>query len=147
MTHDTLTPEQWQIEARARRDAQRPKATTKRKGKTPEAKVKAAIDAYLKQIGAINIRTNAGSWQDETGHWIMGAKAGTADNIACIAGAFVAIEAKSATGTQREAQARFQQRVEARGGLYILARSVEDVRAKLAERFGEDTVRGWEAKR
>ena len=140
----TLSAEEWAVEAQKRRDAQRPKETTKRKGKTPEAKVKAEIDAYLKKIGAINIRTNAGSWQDEAGHWIMGAKAGTADNIACIAGAFVAIEAKSAKGTPSDAQQRFQARVEALGGLYILARSRDDVRAALVARFGEEMVRGWE---
>lgn len=112
---------------------------------TPEAKVSAAVDRYLKKIKAINIRTNAGAWQDDQGYFIQGAKAGTSDKTCCIAGAFVAIETKSATGTQRENQKRYQARVEAMGGLYILARSAGDVRKALVARFGEALVVSWEA--
>lgn len=136
----------WAAEMRARREAMRPKPPTKRKGKTPEAKVKNQVDAYLKKLGVINIRTNAGSWQDAGGRWIYGAKAGTSDRVVCLPnGIFCAIEDKSTTGTQREAQARFQARVEALGGLYILARSAGDVRAALVARFGEEQVAQWEA--
>lgn len=118
---------------------------TPKKTKTPEAKVSTAIDRYLKKIGAINLRTNAGSWQDEQGRTIMGVKAGTADKHVCLPGGmFAAVEAKSATGRQSEAQAKYQARVEALGGLYILARSAADVRAALVARFGEATVKGWE---
>lgn len=138
----TYTPEE------ARRDHaamyHKPPAK-KRAGKTPEAKVKNAVDAYLKKLSVINIRTNAGSWQDESGRWIYGAKAGTSDRVVCLPnGVFCAIEDKSTTGKQSDAQTRFQQRVESLGGLYILARSVADVRAALVARFGEDVVRGWE---
>ena len=118
---------------------------TKKKTKTPEAKVSTAVDRYLKKIKVINIRTNAGSWADDQGHIIMGAKAGTADKHICLPnGTFCAIETKSATGTQSEPQTRYQARVEALGGLYILARSSADVRAALVVRFGESMVEGWE---
>jgi hypothetical protein len=117
---------------------------TPKKTKTPEAKVSAAVDRYLKKIKVINIRTNAGSWADEQGNMIMGAKAGTSDKTCCIGGVFVAIETKSDKGKQSEAQARYQVRVEALGGLYILARSSADVRAALVQHFGEATVKGWE---
>jgi hypothetical protein len=60
-------------------------------------------------------------------------------------GYFAAVEAK-ATTKQSEAQQKYQARVEALGGLYILAHSAADVRAALVARFGEDVVRGWEAK-
>lgn len=144
-----MTPDDWDIEAAKRRDAQRGKQTTKRKGATPEAKVSAAIDAYLKSLTPrpIAIRANAGNWKDDSGHMIMGAKAGTSDKVCCIASLFVALEIKSASGVQTEAQRRFQARVEALGGLYILARSVADVRAALVTRFGEERVRGWETRR
>jgi hypothetical protein len=39
----------------------------------------------------------------------------------------IGIETKSATGAQREAQQDYQRALEAVGGIYILARSVEDV--------------------
>lgn len=116
----------------------------KRKGPTPEAKVSATVDRYLKKIRAINLRTNAGFWQDDKGNTIMGVKAGTADKHCCLPGGFfVAIECK-ATTNQTEAQEKYQARVEALGGLYILARSAADVRAALVVRFGESTVRQWE---
>lgn len=118
--------------------------TPPKRGPGPEAKVSAAVDRYLKKIKVINIRTNAGSWADEQGNMIMGAKAGTSDKTCCIAGVFVAIETKSATGTQSEAQQRYQARVESLGGLYILAKSSADVRAALVARFGETVVKGWE---
>lgn len=117
---------------------------TPKKTKGPEAKVSAAVDRYLKKIKVINIRTNAGAWTDEQGNVIMGAKAGTSDKTCCVAGVFVAIETKSDKGKQSEAQVAYQARVEALGGLYILARSTADVRAALVERFGEATVKGWE---
>lgn len=118
---------------------------TKKKTKTPEAKVSTAVDAYLKKLGVINIRTNAGSWADDDGRMIMGAKAGTADKHVCLpSGVFCAVETKSATGRQSEAQARYQARVESLGGLYILARSAADVRAALVARFGDAVVKGWE---
>lgn len=124
------------------------RAKPKRSGPTPEAKVSAACDRYLKKIGAITIRTNAGSWTDEQGNVIMGAKAGTSDKTVCLpGGAFVAVEVKSATGRQTDAQKRYQQRLEAIGGVYILARSAADLRAGLVEAFGESIVAGWEAKK
>lgn len=118
---------------------------TPKKTKTPESKVSTAVDRYLKKLGVINIRTNAGSWADDDGRMIMGAKAGTADKHVCLRnGIFCAIETKSATGKQSEPQAKYQARVEALGGIYILARSSADVRAALAARFGEATVKMWE---
>lgn len=122
----------------------------KRSSKTPEAKVSAAIDRYLTLIGAVNIRTNSGVWQDEQGNYILGAKAGTSDKTCCLpspdgsSAPFCAIEVKSPTGRQTDAQQRYRARVEALGGLYILARSVDDVRAVLVARFGAATVASWE---
>lgn len=118
-----------------------PKRTTR----TPEAKVKAQVDAYLKKIGAINIRTNAGSWSDDNGNTIMGAKAGTSDHTCCLpGGAFCAIEDKAEKGRQSDPQKKYQARVEAMGGIYILARSASDVRAALIALYGETVVKGWE---
>jgi hypothetical protein len=120
-------------------------STPKRSGKTPEAKVSAKVDAYLKTIDAINIRTNSGSWQDDTGHYILGAKAGTSDKTVCLPnGRFCAIETKSTKGTLTDAQRRYRARVERLGGIYIEARSREDVRAGLVAAFGEMEVARWE---
>ncbi len=138
-----MTPDEMRREAQLTHAAMYPRPKPKRKH--PEAKVSASVDAYLKKIGAIAIRTNAGSWQDEQGHWIMGAKAGTSDKTCCLPnGIFCAVETKSARGRLSDAQQRYQARVERLQGIYIEARSVADVRAGLVARFGEDVVRGWE---
>lgn len=122
-----------------------PKPERRRAGKTPEAKVSAALDGYLKKIGAINIRTNAGTFTGDSGNVVMGAKAGTSDKTCCLpGGVFCAVEAKSATGKLSEAQERYGARVRRLGGLYIVARSVAELRAALVAHFGEDVVRRWE---
>lgn len=43
-------------------------------------------------------------------------------------GQMICVEIKIGTDKQREAQAKFQKMIERRGGIYILARSVEDVK-------------------
>lgn len=100
--------------------------------KTPEAKVSAAIDRYLKSIGALNLRTSAGLAQFGERKVLMGA-AGTSDRTCCIKGRFVAIEIKSAVGKTTERQEHYLDRVRAAGGVAIVARSVEDVKAALAD--------------
>ena len=59
---------------------------------------------------------------------------GTADICGLIAptGRFLAIEVKTATGKQRDAQVTFQRVVTAMGGLYVLARNLSDVDQALA---------------
>jgi hypothetical protein len=51
---------------------------------------------------------------------------GCADVIGVCRGRGIAIETKTLTGKQREEQENFQLRWERAGGLYIVARSVED---------------------
>jgi hypothetical protein len=78
-------------------------------------------------------RVNTGAaWMK--GRYVRFGVPGTADICGVIAptGRFLAIEVKSVTGKQREAQLTFQRVVEAMGGLYVLARSVSDVDAALA---------------
>lgn len=117
----------------------------KKRGKTPEAKVSTQIDAYLKKIGALVTRANAGFWQDDQGHTIMGAKAGTADKIVLLPGGlYLGLEVKAAKGKTSEAQEKFGARVRRLGGLYIVAHSVQELRTALIEYFGEDIVQRWE---
>lgn len=52
---------------------------------------------------------------------------GTPDIIAVIKGKFVGIEVKAPTGRMSADQILFQKRLEAHGGVYVLAKSVEDV--------------------
>lgn len=60
---------------------------------------------------------------------------GTADAVGIIApqGRLMMIEFKSSTGSQRPEQVTMQRVVEAMGGVYILARSLADVDARMAK--------------
>lgn len=124
----------------------RPPTPKKRSGKTPEAKVSAAIDTYLKQLDFYVLRTSAGMAEIDGRKMSIG-RAGTHDRTCCAPnGAYVSIEIKSAIGTPTPAQLRQREFIERRHGLVIIARSPADVRAALVARFGEDVVKGWESK-
>lgn len=58
---------------------------------------------------------------------------GQPDIFAIIQGRFVGIEVKTATGRQSKDQKNWQRNCERAGGLYIIARSVDDVEAALRE--------------
>ena len=72
-------------------------------------------------------------WRNNTGagfirgRWIEFGCVGSGDILGCYRGRGVAIECKSSTGRHRGKQRDFQAAWEAAGGLYILARSVDDV--------------------
>lgn len=76
-------------------------------------------------------RNNTGRLPTASGQWVSFGCIGSGDVLGVLRGRAVAIETKSSTGEQRQSQIRFQARWEAAGGLYVLARSVEDVRAGL----------------
>lgn len=61
----------------------------------------------------------------------------TPDMVGRTIGAAVFIETKTAKGTQQDNQKLFQLAVEKRGALYLVARSVEGVRAGLARLRGQ----------
>lgn len=52
---------------------------------------------------------------------------GTPDIIAVIGGKFVGVEVKTPVGRMSADQILFKKRLEANGGVYVLAKSVDDV--------------------
>lgn len=139
-----MTPEEIKAAARSSHKAMYHKPPTKKRtGKTPEAKVSAAIDRYLTKIGALSLRTSAGLAEIE-GRKIQIGQRGTSDRVCCIASVFVAVEIKATTRTTA-AQEKFLTNVKLHGGLAVVAYSVADLRAGLVERFGLATVEQWEA--
>lgn len=74
---------------------------------------------------------NTGVLRDKTDRPVRYGLPGSSDIIAIIKGRFVGIEAKVGKDRQRENQANFAAAVRRAGGLYILARSVDDVRNTL----------------
>jgi len=69
----------------------------------------------------------AGIYKKATGHYIPSGAVGSADIFAISKGTFYAIEVKTTTGKQSEKQKEFQENVEKAGGIYILAKSIEDL--------------------
>lgn len=82
-------------------------------------------------------RVNSGKWFHvarpcdacrKRGHWVQGAPSGASDLMGILDdGRLVCIEVKSDKGRQSEEQVRWQKMIEGRGGVYVLARSVDDV--------------------
>lgn len=88
---------------------------------TPEGRLKKAIKALLDERGAFWSMIPGGAY----------AKVGDPDMVVCYKGRYIAIEAKTPTGKQSDWQKLRQEQITAAGGLYILARSVEDVKEVL----------------
>jgi hypothetical protein len=60
-------------------------------------------------------------------------KTGVADINGCYNGLYIAIEVKAPKGTQNPSQIAFEGLIKQNGGIYIVARSVDDVIAALSE--------------
>ena len=74
-------------------------------------------------------RNNTGALTDQRGQLITYGLKGSADILGLISpeGRFVAIEVKNERGKQSVSQAAFERMIKSMGGIYILARSVDDV--------------------
>ena len=76
-------------------------------------------------------RNNTGAYRTESGGFLRYGYPGSADIIGVWNGKFLAIECKTARGKQDIDQVRFQRDIEKCGGLYLLARSWQEVREYL----------------
>lgn len=88
------------------------------------------IIEYLRLSGACAIRINSGVQviQGAAGRRVFrGAPAGTSDIIACVNGRFLAVECKLEGNKPTPAQSDFLDGIRQRGGLAIVAYSLEDV--------------------
>ncbi len=98
---------------------------------TPESVIKKKIKEYLREIGAFWSMIQGGAYS----------KPGDPDIVVCYQGMYIGIEAKTPTGRQSEIQKVREKEIKEAGGIYILARSVEDVQEViegLQERVGEE---------
>lgn len=84
---------------------------------TPEGAIKKEMRQWLSVNGIYYANVAGGAF----------AKPGDPDIIADVDGHFLAIEAKTKTGRQSEQQKVCQRQVEASGGMYIIARCLQDV--------------------
>jgi hypothetical protein len=95
------------------------------------------VQSILIEFGALPglrlWRHNVGAARTKSGALVRFGVPGQADLMGVMApnGRLLAIECKTATGRQSPDQKKWQAMVEKFGALYILARSVDDVRAAL----------------
>ena len=97
----------------------------------PERLVQDAILEYLGYKGVLAIPiNNSAPYSKRIGRYLKPTRfhvPGTSDIICCIKGRFIGIEVKQLKGRQTPNQRSFEERVIKEKGVYILARSVEDV--------------------
>ena len=97
----------------------------------------ALLKAILLEIS--NDRYGIRAWRNETGlalspngHMIRYGLVGSCDILGiCRGGRFLGIEVKTGSGRLRKEQEAFRDMIQRFGGLYILARSLEDVKKGL----------------
>lgn len=91
------------------------------------------VNAILLEVSPLGLAwaNNTGALKDLTGRLVRYGLSGSSDILGCINGRMVCIEAKVGRDRQRQNQSDFATAVRAAGGIYILARSVDDVRNTL----------------
>ena len=107
---------------------------------TPEGKTQREILVYLKEKGVFCWRNNNGAVFDQKlnsgygGYRSNNIMKGVPDIIGIMpdgSGRFLGIEVKAPGGSQSGPQVLFERRTKRAGGVYILAKSVEDVASVL----------------
>lgn len=104
---------------------------------TPEGSVVRACLDFLTLKGIVAWRTNTTGIYDPVAKRFRpnAGRNGVADILGCLPGGrFLAIECKAGKGKLSPAQIEFQRDIIQAGGLHIVARSVDDVIAVLAEK-------------
>lgn len=96
-----------------------------------EADTQRAILDYLALKRIFHYRNNSGAFADKAGHFYRFGAVGSPDIVCVVDGQYIGIEVKAPKGKQSDNQREFQRRLEAVGGRYILARSLDDVIAAL----------------
>ena len=94
-----------------------------------ERDIQAAIINYLSLFDHVRVfRINVGAVKFQDRFVRFGPK-GMSDLIGIVqpSGRFLAIEVKTPTGKQTDHQAAFQRTITEMGGIYVLARSIDDV--------------------
>jgi hypothetical protein len=95
--------------------------------KLSEKDIQKAIIEYLGYKKVFFYRNNSGAFKRDDGHFYRFGAVGSPDIVCVITGQYVGIEVKAPKGRQSDNQKEFQRQLEAAGGRYILAYSVDDV--------------------
>jgi hypothetical protein len=96
-----------------------------------ESDVQRQILYYLALKGIFHYRNNSGGFMDSNKHFYRFGALGSPDIICVINGQYVGIEVKAPKGKLRDSQVEFQKNLEAAGGRYVLAYSLDDIIARI----------------
>jgi hypothetical protein len=92
-----------------------------------EDPIQQAILQYLALKRIFHYRNNSGACKRDDGHFYRFGASGSPDIICVVDGQFIGIEVKAPKAKQSGHQKEFQERLEAAGGRYLLAYSLDDV--------------------
>jgi len=92
-----------------------------------ESAVQKLITDWLELMRYFHYRNNTGAFKTQTGGFYRFGAVGSPDIIVIFKGQYIGIEVKGLKGKQSDNQKVFQARLEAAGGKYILAYTLEDV--------------------
>jgi len=111
-----------------------PYASPRRKRASPERAVQKACLVWLRRQGAIVAVTDAGAAYRAGAFYGDAIPAGWPDITGLLPnGRFIGVECKAKGGRQSTAQKRIEREIRKRNGLYVLARSVEDLAKGIAD--------------
>lgn len=97
--------------------------------KISEKHTQKAILDYLKYKKIFHYRQNSGAFKTESGGYMRTASvSGLPDIVAIKDGLYIGLEVKTEIGRQSKEQREIQNRITAAGGLYLVVRSLDDVR-------------------
>ena len=113
----------------------RPRTPTKPKRKPAgsEAAIQKQIVDYLTRIGAVVLRTNSGQLTTATGHTIRLGAAGTSDLTVLHCGIWYSIEVKKPGNHPTPLQSAYLERVNAAGGVGVVATSLDEVMERIPQ--------------
>lgn len=102
----------------------------KTRGANPETAIQKAILDWLRLHNVYAFRVSNQPRRLPNGKMIFTGTKGVSDIVGILpGGTFIGIEVKTATGRLSEHQKRFEERVRASGGVYVVVRSVDDCEA------------------
>jgi len=108
-------------------------APRRHRGK-PERAIQRAILIYLRVRGCLVAVTDAGAAYRAGTFGADTVPVGWPDITGLLPdGRFIGVECKSSTGRQSPAQTRMEEEIRRRHGIYILARSIEDVEKGISD--------------
>jgi VRR-NUC domain len=96
-----------------------------------ESDLQRQILDYLALKRIFHYRNNSGAFDNGHGHFYRFGAPGSPDIICVIKSQYVGIEVKRPGGKQSEYQKEFQRKLEAAGGKYILAHSLDELLSHL----------------